>query len=321
MPPGSTPRTAATRALRFSPPNANTCHGSPSVPGATPPVEGRRGDPGHGHGRTGRRRRPRPEALHRLSLPTDRSVTAPPSAPVQARWLSSQPAGPSWQHLAGRAATAGAPWAGALREVVPTLVDVSSVCADLTAEPVILSKHRLLPMDLRPGPDGSWVILNWDHVGPIPPRQELGASLAECDKDDDPAVLGAFLDGYRSAGFVVPGLDRPCSPPPSRPRSTGPPPALILPSAVRTGNDVIWPTAKCPCSWANHRPGTASSASSTRWRDGCTAALSSQTHTPCHLFQRLPAVRARNHPARNDVPLPALRATRSDPRPAEAASR
>ena len=32
-------------------------------------------------------------AFHRLSLPTDRSVTAPASAPVQARWLSSRPLG------------------------------------------------------------------------------------------------------------------------------------------------------------------------------------------------------------------------------------
>ena len=74
--------------------------------------------------------------LHGLSLPTDRSITAPPSAPVQARWLSSRPTEASWQS-----------------------------------------------------------------------RQELGASLAECDKGDDPAVRRAFLAGYRSSGTEVPTLD------------------------------------------------------------------------------------------------------------------
>ena len=59
----------------------------------------------------------------------------------------------------------------------------------------------------RPGPDGGWVILNLEHASPIPPRQELGASLAECDKGDDPTVRRAFLAGYRSSGTEVPTLD------------------------------------------------------------------------------------------------------------------
>jgi hypothetical protein len=145
--------------------------------------------------------------LHRLSLPTDRSITAPPSAPVQDRWLSSRPTEASWQYLARQAAEAGRPWAGVLQTAIPALLDISAVCADLSSEPVVLSKYRLLPTDLRPGPGGGWVILNWEHAGPIPPRQELGASLAECDKGDDPAVRRAFLAGYRSSGIHVPTLD------------------------------------------------------------------------------------------------------------------
>lgn len=120
--------------------------------------------------------------LHRLSLPTGRSITAPPSAPVQARWLSSRPTEASWQYLARQATEAGRPWAAVLQTAIPALLDISAVCADLSTEPVVLSKYRLLPTDLRPAPDGGWVILNWEHAGPIPPRQELGASLAECDK-------------------------------------------------------------------------------------------------------------------------------------------
>ncbi len=145
--------------------------------------------------------------LHRLSLTTDRSITAPPSAPVQARWLSSQPTEASWQHLTRQSAAAERPWAAALQAVIPALLDISKVCANLSGEPVVLSKYRLLPTDLRPGPDGAWVILNWEHAGPIPPRQELGASLADCDKDDAPAVQRAFLEGYRSSGVEVPTLD------------------------------------------------------------------------------------------------------------------
>jgi hypothetical protein len=145
--------------------------------------------------------------LHRLSLPTDRSITAPPSAPVQARWLSSRPTEEAWQYLARQASAAGRPWAAVLQRLIPALLDISAVCADLSSEPVVLSKFRLLPTDLRPGPDGGWVILNWEHAGPIPRGQELGASLAECDKGDDPAVRRAFLAGYRSSGIEVPTLD------------------------------------------------------------------------------------------------------------------
>lgn len=145
--------------------------------------------------------------LHRLALPTDRSITAPPSAPIQARWLSSQPTEQQWRHLAAQAHEAGVTWAPALDSVIPTLVDVTSVCRDLTGERTILSKHRLIPDDIRPGPDGTSVILNWEHPSPMPPLQELGASLAECEKDDDPVVLRAFLDGYRRAGRTAPELD------------------------------------------------------------------------------------------------------------------
>lgn len=145
--------------------------------------------------------------LHRLALPTDRSITAPPSAPIQARWLSSQPTEQNWRNLAMRAREVGVPWAATLDEVIPTLVEAASVCRDLSGERVILSKHRLIPSDIRPGPDGASVILNWEHPSPMPPCHELGASLAECDKDDDPAVLRAFLEGYRRAGLTVPELD------------------------------------------------------------------------------------------------------------------
>lgn len=145
--------------------------------------------------------------LHRLALPTDRSITAPPSAPIQARWLSSQPTEQQWRNLAMRACEAGAPWALALDSAIPTFLDVASVCRDLCGEGVILSKHRLIPGDIRPGPNGTSVILNWEHPSPMPPRHELGASLAECEKDDDPGVLRAFVDGYRRAGQAVPELD------------------------------------------------------------------------------------------------------------------
>jgi hypothetical protein len=145
--------------------------------------------------------------LHRLALATDRSITAPPSAPIQARWLSSQPTEQQWRNLALRASESGVAWAPALDAVIPTLVDVASVCRDLSGEHVILSKHRLIPGDIRPGPDGSSVILNWEHPSPMPPTQELGASLAECEKNDHPVLLRAFLDGYRRAGRTVPELE------------------------------------------------------------------------------------------------------------------
>lgn len=145
--------------------------------------------------------------LHRLGLPTDRSITAPPSAPIRARWLSSQPTEQQWRNLAVRASEAGVAWAPALDSVIPTLVDVASVCRDLSGERTILSKHRLIPGDIRRGPDGTSVILNWEHPSPMPPRHELGASLAECEKDDDPVVLRGFLDGYRRAGLTMPQLD------------------------------------------------------------------------------------------------------------------
>jgi hypothetical protein len=77
----------------------------------------------------------------------------------------------------------------------------------------------------RPRPDGGWVILNWEHAGPIPPRQELGASLAECDMGDDPVGRRAFLAGYRTSGTEVPTLDMSMFTTAISPRSTGQPPA------------------------------------------------------------------------------------------------
>ncbi len=108
--------------------------------------------------------------LHRLALPTDRSITAPPSAPIQARWLTSQPTEQQWRTLARCASEADAQWAVTLDALKPTLVAAASMCRDLSGERTILSKHRLIPGDVRARPDRN---IGHPQTGSTPVRCRL----------------------------------------------------------------------------------------------------------------------------------------------------
>lgn len=145
--------------------------------------------------------------LHGLALATDGSVTAPASASVQARWLSSQLGGEHWRKLADRAAAAGVAWADALERAVPALTEVAALCRDLTGEAVILSKRFMGPDSIRPGPNGTTVVLDWQHAGPIPPAQELGSALDAFCVDDDPTLPRSLMSAYREAAVEVPEMD------------------------------------------------------------------------------------------------------------------
>jgi hypothetical protein len=142
--------------------------------------------------------------LHLLALPTDRPVSQPPPAPLGARWLNWQPAEEHWRSAASRAAQACRPWAKSLETLIPTLLAAAGVCRDISDEPAILSKCGLGIGDMRPGPDGGWVFLGWEHTGPLPSTYDFGGCVAGFDED---ALTRGYVEGYRRAGGTVPSLD------------------------------------------------------------------------------------------------------------------
>ena len=140
--------------------------------------------------------------VHRFGLP------APD--PVQP-WLVSVREESAWRNLQTVCASRGMPWANRLAEVIPGLVDVSTIVEPVDAAPVVLSACHYAPNAFRiAGPD-DLIVTGWDHAGSIPPRWDLGGTLAGWSPGVDGEVNGpavrALLAGYAEQTTVPEPLD------------------------------------------------------------------------------------------------------------------
>jgi Ser/Thr protein kinase RdoA (MazF antagonist) len=139
--------------------------------------------------------------IHGLGLPVDRV------SPWHARRLSSTP----WSQVAGAAQARQADWAPRLVEMVPILEDLDAIGETEPTSAPVLSHNTLGPENVRVGPGGRLVVLDWEHAGGQPPDWELGDTLMiwtiEAGSRINVAGVHALLDGYRSVAGSLPPLE------------------------------------------------------------------------------------------------------------------
>ena len=141
--------------------------------------------------------------VHQFGLPAPQ--------PVQP-WLTSVRPESAWWNLHEVCASRGMPWADRLAQVIPGVVNLSGIIEPVDpAAPVVLSACHYAPNAFRvAGPD-DLVVTGWDHAGSIPPRWDLGGTLAgwsggAADEVNRPAVR-ALLAGYAEEATVPEPLD------------------------------------------------------------------------------------------------------------------
>ena len=127
-------------------------------------------------------------AIHRVSV-TDPSPLDP--------WYHEPVGAGRWDHLAGRLAEAGAPFAGQLAGLRDELVALESW---IEPPQMLQACHRDLWADnVLPAADGGVCVIDWEDSGPADPSQELGCVLFEFARSD-PGRARALAGAYQQAG-------------------------------------------------------------------------------------------------------------------------
>ncbi len=141
--------------------------------------------------------------VHNLRLPAPQ--------PVQ-RWLTCARSESQWQALHGAAEARRAAWAERLADVLPALVEVSGIVEPAGAdEDTVLSACHYAPNAFRVVGTDDLAVVSWEHAGAIPPRWDLGGTLAAwsegiLDGVNAPAAK-ALLAGYNEEAELPGTLD------------------------------------------------------------------------------------------------------------------
>lgn len=137
--------------------------------------------------------------VHALRLPAPEPV---------ASWLTNVRPESQWRALQEAAASAGRPWADRLAEVVPMIMDVSSIVESVDPnEESVLSACHYAPNAFCVAGAGDLAVMSWEHAGAIAPRWDFGGTLASWSEGvlgrvNEPAAK-ALLAGY-TAEYQVP---------------------------------------------------------------------------------------------------------------------
>ena len=113
-----------------------------------------------------------------------------------------------WRALVERAESAGAAWAGDLRDLLPVLAEFESyvIAARDDATELLLSHRDSDPKNFMRTPDGELLLVDWDAAGPVNPRHDLANQALVWAGvhfgDPDAAVARAFVEAYRGNGGV-----------------------------------------------------------------------------------------------------------------------
>lgn len=107
--------------------------------------------------------------VHRLALPAHQ----PP-----ARWIAVTRSEEQWRALHRASQDVGATWAAQLAEVIPAIVEVSTIIepADAAGDAVLSASHYAPNAFRIAGPD-ELAVVSWEHAGAIPLRWDLGGAV------------------------------------------------------------------------------------------------------------------------------------------------
>jgi len=103
-----------------------------------------------------------------------------------------------WPALVSAADAASAPWADALRDLVPDLEAAALLVEQGEHRGTVRCHLDFNPQNVLQLVDGRTVVVDWENGGAADPEQELAMALAEFAPD--PAAVPAFLRAYVGAG-------------------------------------------------------------------------------------------------------------------------
>lgn len=130
--------------------------------------------------------------LHALAIASDEPISP---------YLTWRRPDAEWHHLRERAAAAGKPWAERLDAFLPTVFELETIDADVSAGEFTLCNSNLIPSHVRQGHDGALVVTEWDFAGSLTPEFELASALTHwaLRPSVNHAAIGAFRAGYLDA--------------------------------------------------------------------------------------------------------------------------
>jgi aminoglycoside phosphotransferase (APT) family kinase protein len=114
-----------------------------------------------------------------------------------------------WPELVERAVATAQPWAAELAAAVDAFVEIAHLVDTCDRPgPVVLTHRDIQPWNLL-ARDGRPVVLDWEVSGMLELAGELGSTALSISKgpgfdDIDAAVFRSVLDGYVTAGGVLP---------------------------------------------------------------------------------------------------------------------
>lgn len=138
--------------------------------------------------------------LHALRIPSEASVNP---------YLTWRRPMSDWEELLERATAAGKDWVvSGLNGLLPTVAELRSVEAEVSAGSVILCHCNLVPEHVRTGRRGALVIIEWAFTGSNTPEQELGYVLGHWMMlpTENATAPRDFLAGYRARACEMPQL-------------------------------------------------------------------------------------------------------------------
>lgn len=108
--------------------------------------------------------------VHALQLPVREPVVS---------WLTNVRPASQWRHLHAAAAEAGKLWAERLAQVIPVITDVGGIVESLdVSEKLVLSACHYAPNAFCVVGRDNLAVMSWEHAGAIPPRWDLGGTVA-----------------------------------------------------------------------------------------------------------------------------------------------
>lgn len=127
-------------------------------------------------------------------------------------WLAAKPrTAEQWDRIVGIVENEGAPWAAALIEALPAILDISAGHSDAPTDELVLSHTDFQPASTHLDLLDVLVPTGWEFAGAISPAWHLGLVLdswaSTPDDDINEAAAKAIIDGYRSAAGETPALD------------------------------------------------------------------------------------------------------------------
>jgi len=134
--------------------------------------------------------------VHGLELAVDRIC------PWHSRRVSEEP----WHDTAARVKASGASWADAMADAAACLEDLEQIGAEASPPAPVLTHNNLGPANVRIGPDGRVVVLDWWHAGGQPPAWELAEALLHWVPGNERGTR-ALIAGYMAGAGSEPGLE------------------------------------------------------------------------------------------------------------------